>query len=339
MDSLGLPADGRLERLSAGSGGVTVSGVRRAASRLARILEVDGTGPDAAAALAGFVEAAAASGCIAVRAEVPADAPGDEIALALSAAGFHLLDPAIHAAQPVRPVRRFERRLDGSKPTRTLPYFGQSTSFTCGAVALMLARSRLVPGSAVDRRTEIDLWRQATTVHAPRGPGGCDPFGVAVTAARLGLRPRIVASIPGPFLIGRIYTEAQQELMRFVQAGFRDEARERGIAVETREWTHADLAETLAAGGAAIVLIDEMMFHGEAIPHWILVHGHGPDLGTARDIDPAGLYAVDDPWVEPDDRETDTDRFDIPVPAAALDRMAWWGAEPYRAVVLVERAG
>lgn len=54
-------------------------------------------------------------------------------------------------------------------------------------------------------------------------------------------------------------------------------------------------------------------------------------LPCARD----GLYAVDDSWVEPDDRETDTDRFDPPVPAAELDRMAWWGAEPVRAAVLV----
>lgn len=327
MDSLGLPADGRLLPIAATAGGVTVSGVVRSASRLARILGIDAGGHDPAASLAGFVETAVAAGCTAVRAEL---APGDATAAAFLAAGFRPILPAVHAAQP-RPVLRFEWRADGGTP-RTLPYYAQTTGFTCGAVALMLARRRLVPDAPVDRRTEVELWRQATTVHAPRGPGGCDPFGVACAAARKGLGVRVVSSSAGPFFTGRAYDEAQLELMRFVQAGFRDEADARGVAVETRQWTHADLAATLSAGGSAIVLIDQMLFHGEAIPHWVLVHGH------VAEGESDGTYAVDDPWVEPPDRETDTDRFDLPVPADALDAMAWWGVEPVRAVVLVEGA-
>ncbi|MEQ9334861.1 peptidase C39 family protein [Thalassobaculum sp.] len=323
MDSAGLPADGRLAPIVASAGGVAVAGVVRSATGLARILEIDGPGAEAAPALAGFVEAAAARGCTVVRAEL---AIGDPATAALRAAGFHPVDPAVHAAQPARPVRRFERRLDASTP-RTLPYYAQSTWFTCGAVALMLAHRRLDPAAPVDRRTEIDLWRQATTVHAPRGPGGCDPFGVACVGARLGLGVRVVSSTEGPFFMGRAYEDSQLELMRFVQAGFRAEAAERGVASEIREWTHADLAATVAAGGSAIVLIDQTMFHGEAIPHWVLVHGTDGDAG----------YVVDDPWVEPDDGETDTDRYDLPVPAEALDRMAWWGAQPVRATVLVAR--
>ena len=323
MDSLGLPGDGRLAPIAATAGGITVSGVLRGATRLARILDIDGTGSHAAPALAGFVEAAAARGCTAVRAEL---AIGDPRAAALRATGFRPVDPAVHAAQPARPVRRFEHRPDDSAP-RTLPYYAQSTWFTCGAVALMLARRRLDPAAPVDRRTEIELWRQATTVHAPRGPGGCDPFGVACVGARLGLGVRVVSSTEGPFFMGRAYEDSQLELMRFVQAGFRAEADERGVAIEIREWTHADLARTVAAGGSAIVLIDQTMFHGEAIPHWVLVHGTDGNAG----------YVVDDPWVEPDDRETDTDRYDLPVPAEALDRMAWWGAVPVRAAVLLAR--
>jgi len=330
MDSLGLPEDGRLRRLEAAVGGVTVCGVVRSASRLARILAIEGPPARVADAASAFVEAAAAAGCTVVRAEL---APDDPAARALLAAGFHPIAAAVHAAQP-RPVARFEWRADGTVP-RTQPYYAQTTGFTCGAVALMLARRRLVPDAPVDRRTEIELWRQATTVHAPRGPGGCDPFGVACTAARIGLGVRVVTSSAGPFFTGRAYEEPQLELMRFVQAGFRDEAAARGIAAEIREWTHADLAATLSAGGSAIVLIDQMMFHGEAIPHWVLVHGHAAE-NAGGNADAGGTYAVDDPWVEPPDRETDTDRFDLPVPAEALDRMAWWGVEPVRAAVLVE---
>ena len=48
------------------------------------------------------------------------------------------------------------------------------------------------------------------------------------------------------------------------------------------------------------------------------------------------VYRVDDPWIEPEDGDTDTDTFELPVPSADLDRMAWYGATPYRAVVLLE---
>lgn len=326
MDTVAQPAIDRLHRLSASIGGVTVSGVGRNGTRLARILEIDGPGQAATGAAVAFVEQATAAGCTVVRAELPA---GDPAADAMSAAGFRAIDPAVHAALPPRPVLRLEHRLDGG-PRRTTPYYGQSTGFTCGAVALMLAHRRVRPDAPVDRRTEIALWRRATTVQAPAGPGGCDPFGVACAAAGMGLRTRLVTSTDGPVATPHAYTPAQFDLIGFVQAGFRNEARDRGIDVDIRAWTHGDLAATLAAGGVAIVLIDQTIFHDEAIPHWVLVHGH------TAEPDGDGCYAVDDPWVEPDDRETDTDRFDLPVPAADLDRMAWWGAARFRSAVLIE---
>lgn len=325
MDTLAQPTIGRLQGLSASAGGITVSGVRRNGTRLARILEIDGPGRAAAPAAAAFVEEAAAAGCTIVRAEL---ATGDPAAEALSAVGFQAVDPAVHAALPPRPVLRLEHRT-GRRPPRTLPYYGQSTGFTCGAVALMLARRRLRPDAPVDRRTEIALWRRATTVQAPAGPGGCDPFGVACAAAGMGLSTRLVTGTEGPVANPQAYTAAQFDLISFVQAGFREEARDRGIGVEIRAWTHDDLATTLTAGGVAIVLIDQTIFHDEAIPHWVLVHGHAAEPGGD------GCYAVDDPWVEPDDLETDTDRFDLPVPAADLDRMAWWGQARFRSAVLI----
>jgi len=315
---------GRDGALTVERGGVTVSGLVRPGTRLARILAVDGPAAGLPAALGGFAEAAADQGCLTVRAEL---AEADPAAAAFAAAGFQAFDPAVHAAQPTRPVQRLERRLDGGNAMRGLPYYSQSTAFTCGPVALMLAGRRLVAETRVDRRTEVALWREATTVHAPAGPGGCDPFGMACAAVRLGLRTRLIASTEAPFLLDRASDEAKRDLMRFVQAEFRAEVGELGAAVEIREWTHADLQTTLAAGGLALVLIDQVVFHGRSAPHWVLVHGE-------RD----GTYAVDDPWVDAQDRETDTERFDLPVPAEALDRMGWYGVEPSRAVVLVQAA-
>lgn len=326
MNSLAPPPDGRLLPIAANADGVTVRGVRRSATRLARILDIEGPGVQARAAACAFIEAALAAGCTTVRAEITI---GDPASAALRAAGFRTVDPGVHAHQPMRPVRRLEHRRDAAA-YRCLPYYAQSTWFTCGPVALMLARRHFDATAPVDRRTEIEIWRHATTVHAARGPGGCDPFGVACAAARMGLQARVIASIEGPFLVGEAYDHARRDLMAFVQAGFRDEARQRGVDIEIRAWAVADLTATLAAGGVAIVLVDQAPFHGEPVPHWVLVHRHvdGRELGPT--------FVVDDPWVESEDRETDTDRYDLPISWEALDRMAWWGVEPYRAVVLIE---
>lgn len=157
------------ERLSVSVDGCTVGGVLRPGTRLARIVGADRPTP---AAIQAFVGAASTSGCVAVRVELPAGSPARA---AFSDAGFSVVDPAVHAAQPARLVQRLERRVVGG-PARTLPYFAQTTWFTCGPVALMLAGARLGTAQPVDRRAEVALWREATTVHAPAGPGGCEPF-------------------------------------------------------------------------------------------------------------------------------------------------------------------
>lgn len=307
------------EPLSVEIGGTTVSGLLRPGTRLARITGVAGA---TAEAVTGFVAAAEARGCVAVRAELP---EGDPAATVCAAAGFTPVDPAVHARQPARPVLRLERPLPGADRRRSLPYFAQTTWFTCGPVALMLAAHRLGRPEPVGRRAEVALWREATTVHAPGGPGGCEPFGIACAAARRGLRTRVISTIEGPFLMDRTSDPYKRDLMLFVQSEFRAEARERGVDVQLRAWADADLAATIAAGGVAIVLIDQIVFQGHPMPHWVLVHGAG-----------AGTWWLDDPWVDEEAGETDTDKFDVPVLAAELDRMAWYGATPYRAAVLIE---
>ena len=78
------------------------------------------------------------------------------------------------------------------RPTAAPPYFHQTTEFTCGPGlhddGAGLGRSALPkPAPAV---LEFQLWREASTIFASSGPGGCEPFGVAVALKRRGLFPR-----------------------------------------------------------------------------------------------------------------------------------------------------
>ena len=43
---------------------------------------------------------------------------------------------------------------------------------------------------------EFQLWREATTIFMTSGPGGCEPYGLAVALKRHGLRPEVYVSRP-----------------------------------------------------------------------------------------------------------------------------------------------
>jgi hypothetical protein len=151
-------------------------------------------------------------------------------------------------------------------------------------------------------------------------------MGLACAAVRLGLRARIISTTEGPFLLDRAADERTRDLMRFVQAGFREEAKSLNIPVELREWTLDDLRAAVTTGGLAIILIEQTLMTGHDTPHWI--------LATAEED---GVVLVDDPWVNPASWETESDRYAVPIDFADLDRMAWYGTDRCRAALLLSR--
>ena len=66
--------------------------------------------------------------------------------------------------------------------------------------------------------------------------------------------------------------------------------------------------------------------HDESCPHWITVHG------TVGDH----MFLAHDPWTDANLGESWIDGADLPLPAATLDRLAWYGTPSYRGLVLLE---
>ena len=91
---------------------------------------------------------------------------------------------------------RFEKRLVPNIPALKTapPYFHQTTEFTCGPACMMMALGWAA--SWADRKfdpapaLEFDLWRAATTIFTGSGPGGCEPYGMAVALRRRGTEHR-----------------------------------------------------------------------------------------------------------------------------------------------------
>src|SRR5690606_24049417 len=84
---------------------------------------------------------------------------------------------------------------------RTLPYYAQSTEFSCGPATLMMAMAALDPDYRPSRRDELQIWREATTIYMTSGHGGCGPHGLALAAWRRGYRARVFVSQQGPLFL------------------------------------------------------------------------------------------------------------------------------------------
>lgn len=217
-----------------------------------------------------------------------------------------------------------ERLLRNRSPRPGVAGYFQTTGFTCGPASLGMALGGLGLAPRMDRALEIELWREATTVIGLTGPGGCDPYGLALAASRRGLSVRLFMSTEEPVLLDRGNSEAKRDLMRFVQADFRVRVDAAGIPVEHRPFAIAEIRAAVAAGAFAIVLVDQKATHGAGAPHWVLVT-------EAED----GIFRVNDPWVETDALEGPADAEGLPIREDQLDRMAWYGEPAYRAALLV----
>lgn len=256
------------------------------------------------------------TGCIVVKRECP---PLTSPARSTPAPGYlsiqapQIAAPIPDLAPPV-PAGLFKWRAPSTRAT--VPYMRQTTGFTCGTAALSMVLAHFGVIERPTRAAELDLWRQATTIVA------CDPYGLAVTASRHGLRPAVTVSTDSVLFLEDLRTEHDRELRRFIQGNFRTLAGRAGIHSETRAFGLDELRDLITAGGVAIVLVDELLVHGQACPHWILIHGMDCDFFIAHD-----------PWTEVSQGESWLDGYDVPLSPSALDRIAWTGEPRYRAML------
>lgn len=220
---------------------------------------------------------------------------------------------------------RYEKLLRGENPIRTaVPYVQQSVDFTCGPCCLMMAMAHFLPDFTPTETMEIRLWRHATTVFMLSGPGGCEPFGLAVTAADRGLSAQIIVSHVGALFLQSVRSAEKRRVMEIAQADFREQAERHGIPVDYRAFGLDDIRGAIAQGRLVIVLISEYLMFGKKVPHWVLVVGDAGDH-----------FVVHDPWVETEHGESRVDAASIPIPHQVFYRMARFGG--MRAAVILGR--
>jgi ribosomal protein S18 acetylase RimI-like enzyme len=221
---------------------------------------------------------------------------------------------------------RYEKALSPQLHPELRPviWYEQSLDFTCGPAALMMAMATLDPGTVPDRKLELRLWREATTVFMTSGHGGCGPYGLALAAARHGFGVKVYVSDKGVHLGDTVRGKEKKEVMRLVQEDMQDQLQALTVPITIGTVTDADMEAEFSAGAIPLVLISSWQIYEERFPHWVVVTG----------FDEHFIY-VNDPYVDHEQGETPLDSIHMPIARARFASMARYGRVRLQAVVFL----
>jgi len=219
---------------------------------------------------------------------------------------------------------RFEKRIleFSDSDNSPVPYYQQTTDFTCGPACLLMAMSALQPQRSMNRREEVQIWREATTVFMTSGHGGCSPQGLALAAWRRGFRVRLQVSVAGPLFLNGVRSEEKKDVIRLVHESFCDELTHSDV--EQIHSATLDLRQLIEGGGQPLVLISSYRLTRSKAPHWVMVTGCDNDF----------VY-LHDPDIDHSQHRLALDCQHMPVSHHDFDRMSCFGRNKLRASVIV----
>lgn len=204
------------------------------------------------------------------------------------------------------------------------PYYAQTLDFTCGPAALMMAMRSLDPALKLDRRLELRLWREATTIFMTSGHGGCGPYGLALAAARRGHAVELLVRDSGVAFFDSVRSGEKKRVMRLVQEDMVEELEQLRVPITQGAVNVAGLEAQFNDGRVPVVLISSVRIYAERFPHWVTVTG----------FDERFIY-VHDPLVDVDEGERALDSVNMPILRRDFERMARYGRAGLQAAVIV----
>jgi Peptidase_C39 like family len=208
-----------------------------------------------------------------------------------------------------------------------VPYYNQTTDFTCGPSSLLMAMKALDPKVDFSRTHEMQLWREATTIFmGSDGHGGCGAAGLALAAHRRGFDVEVWVNHTGTLLGSRPKTKDRAKVMALLQQADLAEMNRLRIPYRIGARSIDALRGDIADGDVAIVLVSMDYIHRDPTAHWVVVTGIDDETVT-----------VNDPWISRNLGHTRRTVSDYVVPRAAFHAMTAYGPKKERATVLLRR--
>lgn len=263
-------------------------------------------------------------GCITMRLEIRSD--NASAANLYRDAGYRQFGTYLDYYEDHADALRMEKSLAShlAPDLAHVPFYRQTTEFTCGPAALMMAMAAADPEVSLNRRLELRLWRESTTIFMTSGHGGCGPFGMALAAYHRGFGVRLWVSDRDALFVDSVRNEKKKEVIRLVHEDFSEEIARAGIDVEYRPVTFEELKTEFEAGGIPVVLISSWRIYGERFPHWVVVTG----------FDDRFIY-VHDPYVDEEKGKVQLDSMSMPIRHDEFAGMARYGRSGQRATLVI----
>lgn len=222
----------------------------------------------------------------------------------------------------------FEKRLSHGQPSHRLrvPYYAQTTGFTCGPASLLMALHALDEGIPLQPRLELQLWREATTIFMTSGHGGCGPHGLALAAHRRGFRVEMYVNQDHSLFLEGVRSEQKKRVMRLVEEDFVEQLAETDVEVDARPRTVDELVQAMEQGRIPVVLISSYQIAREKAPHWVVLTGYDDDF-----------FYFHDPDLDRENNGRIPENTYIPVRKQDFARIARFGRSQLRAMLILSR--
>jgi len=205
------------------------------------------------------------------------------------------------------------------------PHYQQSESFTCAAVAALVAHQETSKIDSLEklRIAELALWRQATNFMA------CEPIelGLALTQRWPQSLVSVWLDTDQPVMVD-YYSQTERDWRGILQRQSRLRAETAGLAMHAKRLEMSQISDAVANGAQVLLLVSLEKMLGFDVPHWILCHGIAV---TAQ----SPVLIVEDSWVNHGSSESWVDATSLPITLQELDAMSVLEDGRYRAALVL----
>ncbi|WP_024605989.1 MULTISPECIES: GNAT family N-acetyltransferase/peptidase C39 family protein [unclassified Pseudoalteromonas] len=217
------------------------------------------------------------------------------------------------------------RQTSELKVARLTPWYQQTTEFTCGPAALLMAMGALEPTTELTQSHELALWREGTTIFMTSGHGGCHPFGLAIAANKRGFKSEVMVNTTEPLFLDGVRNENKKVVLATVHQQFVDGIAQANIPRKHKDVELEHIEQWLSKGFSVLLLISTYSFDGKKSPHWVCV----------THLDEHCVY-VHDPFCEPgNDKQLAIDCQYVPIARSDFSKMSAFGSQRLRTAVAI----